>query len=111
MSQHHFTTHYKNKPVTVTIGWDRPLGHFFMFIEWKCGDVSPDDICDEPCYSTLDEVDATKAFSKDWKHIKEQLAAMEIEVPQSMFDEAEKDRWQNIGNKDVWHQADGSFSD
>lgn len=63
MSQHYFETRYRNQPVTVIIGWDRPLGHFFMFVERSYGDVPPEDVSDAPLYSTLDERDQSKAFA------------------------------------------------
>jgi len=49
MSQHYFETTYANRPVTVTLGWDRPLGHFFMFIEKN--DAAEDEV--EILYSNL----------------------------------------------------------
>ena len=33
MSQHYFNTQQAGTPVKVLLGWDRPLGHYFMVIE------------------------------------------------------------------------------
>lgn len=42
MSRHYFETTYKDHPVTVFLGWDRPLGHYFLVIEKQVDFVDPD---------------------------------------------------------------------
>ena len=33
MSQHYFSTKHHGEAITVLLGWDRPLGHYFMVVE------------------------------------------------------------------------------
>ena len=42
MSRHYFETTYKDHPVTVLLGWDRALGHYFLVIEKQVDFVDPD---------------------------------------------------------------------
>jgi hypothetical protein len=35
MSQHLYRTTREGQPISVLLGWDRPIGHYFMVIEWQ----------------------------------------------------------------------------
>lgn len=102
MSQHYFSTRHQGEAITVLLGWDRPLGHFFMVVER-----------DEPrrgqsdyLYVNLDDPDA---FSLPLSHFKARLAELGISVPASMFEQVALDQRLAIGNRQVVYQADGSF--
>ena len=114
MSQHLFHTHRGQTPICVTIGWDRPIGHFFMYIEetTQCSDDSdlPDPHDDDPAliYNNLDEPDA---FELDLDHFRRVLMDLGITVPEVMFEQTMQDRDNNIGNRTVFYTADGRMHD
>ncbi|MGP3790509.1 hypothetical protein [Pseudomonas sp. B392_1p] len=110
MSRHYFDTLHKGFPVTVVLGWDRPMAYFFLVIE------KPPELIDDTMkvededflYSNLQESDP---FSHDLGYYREVLRHFQIVVPESMFIEVQRDLERNIGNRVVDHQADGSFSE
>lgn len=106
MSQHLFAASYQGGTATVTLGWDRPLGHFFMVIERDPAGV-PAAGDPQYVYSNLDETDA---FALGLDYFRAKLQALCITVPESMFREAEQDRLNDAGNRYVWHAADDSLS-
>ena len=110
MSQHHFETHHKGLPITVMLGWDRPLRYFFMTIR------KPAELIDstmkvedeEFLYSNLHEEDP---FGHGLDYYRAVLGHFHIDVPSSMFTEVQKDYAGNVGNRVVKHEADGSFAE
>lgn len=110
MSQHYFETSHKGFPITVQLGWDRPMQYFFMVIR------KPIDLIDEAMkvedddflYSNWHENDP---FGHDLHYYCEVLRHFRITVPESMFIEVQHDADRNTGNRLVHHQADGSFSE
>lgn len=109
MSRHYFETTYKDHPVTVLLGWDRPLGHYFLVIEKQVNFVDPDvtGFDDQYLYSNLYE---SNPFGLSLEHFKAVLHRLKITVPANMFTEVQRDSWNNVGNRDITHQADGSFA-
>jgi hypothetical protein len=124
MSQHYFETTYNGQPVTVTLGWDRPLRHYFMVIQQHALETQGDDqsalgndrAMDEDeneddsdgyIYSNLNERDA---FSKSLNDYRKVLQTMGIVCPATMFDQVELDQCFSVGNRFVWYQADGSIA-
>jgi hypothetical protein len=107
MSQHVFVTTFQGRPVTVVLGHDRPLHAFFCFVE-----RSDDDDGEEFVYCNLDDpkLAGTMGMSKSLKYFEKRLADLGIAVPASMFDQSEKDRLGNVGNRFVRHAADGTFA-
>lgn len=109
MSQHYFSTSLAGRPVTVLLGWDRPLGHLFMVVELDPldGEVpcEPEDagLC---LYSYLQERDA---FTKDQDHYKRKLVELGIQVPEAMWAQVDLDRRMDIGNRWARYAADGTF--
>lgn len=101
MSQHIFHTQHNDKPVTVQIGYDRPLGHYHMVV-FEPGQE------DDPIYSNLDQEDAFGMSLDDYRAA---LSDMGIAVPESMFEQTELDAANRVGNRYVTHQADGTFAD
>ncbi|MDF8361337.1 MULTISPECIES: hypothetical protein [Pseudomonadota] len=110
MSQHYFETNYKDFPITVILGWDRPMQHVFLVIR------KPPELVDETLqvldenflYSNLYEKDP---FGHDLDYYREVLRHFQISVPESMFNEVEHDAVRNVGNRFVKHGADGSLTE
>lgn len=94
MSRHYFKTEYQDKEVTVLMGYDRPLGGFFMVIE----DTGQED--DEYIYSNLYE---KITHPKNLEPYKAKLEQLGIFVPVEMLMEIEADGAALMGNKDVYH--------
>lgn len=111
MSQHVFSTTLAGCPVTVMVGWDRPLGYVFMVVELDPLEGEDPDDLDDPgrrLYSNLDERDA---FSNDLDHYRRKLEELQIQVPDSMWAQVDRDRELNVGNRWVRHTADGTFTE
>jgi hypothetical protein len=106
MSQHNFQTVYKNRPVNVLMGWDRPLAGFFLVIEY-----SDNQDKEEYAYVNLDdeEIAAWDGLPPDTNRFTSVLASMGIRVPQLMLDEIQKDAENNVGNRYVCYDAEGNI--
>jgi hypothetical protein len=99
MSQHYYdTSDSDGNALRVTLGFDRPLGHFFMYVERENEE--------EPIYSNLHE---DNAFSLDLEHYRNVLAELNIELPKSMFEQVTRDEKFLVGNRYVWHKPDDTF--
>lgn len=119
MSQHCFSTTHAGQRVSVQLGWDRPIGHYFMVIEWEdsgsavtpvsCptdSDMDDGTNDDTLLYSNLDE---PEPFGLSLACFRAKLTELGIEVPESMFEQVEIDRRSRTGNRQVWHAVDGTF--
>lgn len=102
MSQHYFQTEHAGDRITVLLGWDRPLRHFFMVVERT--DPKPGQ--DDYLYVNLD---GPNAFELDLDYFKTKLDELGIVVPVSMFEQVQLDERLQLGNRVVMHQADGTF--
>ncbi|WP_258030010.1 hypothetical protein [Pectobacterium odoriferum] len=110
MSRHYFTTSHKGLPTTLYLGWDRPMQNFFLVIE-KPEEQIEEDTCDEHdiyLYNNLQERDP---FGHGLDYYRAVLLNFQITVPESMFTEVLHDAENNVGNRVVIHQADGSFAE
>jgi hypothetical protein len=98
MSQHFYSTELDGQPVTVMMGWDRPLQGFFMLIE-----PGPED--DEYLYSNLDDpaLDEWFGLPTSLDHFIATLAGFGLQVPDRMIAEVLADAAQNVGNRVVRH--------
>lgn len=94
MSRHYFKTEYQGKAITVLMGYDRPLGGFFMVIE----DSGQEE--DEYIYSNLNE---EITHPKSLEQYRAKLEQLGIFVPAEMLMEIEADGAALMGNKDVYH--------
>lgn len=99
MSQHYLASAYNGAAVTVILGWDRPIGHFLLVIEYA-------DKEGECLYSNLNEC---HPFQKSLAYYKNKLDEFGIQVPDQMFSEVERDQALNTGKRYVWHAMDGTF--
>ena len=115
MSQHVYRTTHDGQPISVLLGWDRPIGHYFMVIEWQGPRftespwaIAMDDATDNDnlLYSNLDE---PNPFELTLAYFKAKLDELGIRVPEPMFEQVEGDRLNRAGNRHVTYQADGSF--
>lgn len=110
MSRHYFDTTHNGFPITVILGWDRPMDYFFLMIQ-KPAELIDDTAMvedDDFLYSNLHERDP---FGHDLDYYREVLRHFQIVVPESMFIQSERDQEMNTGNRTVKHQADGSFTE
>ena len=96
MSQHLLQTQYQGEPVTVILGWDRPLGDYFLVIEREGAD--------DPIYTNLDQHDA---FGMSVEDLQAVLVDHQIVVPAVMFEQIQLDRAHRVGNRFVTYAADG----
>lgn len=99
MSQHFFKTTYQNEPITIVMGWDRPLQGFFMFIE------KPECKYDEERYlfCNLNEEDSHPKSLKGFLGV---LRSFQLTLPEEMINEVVEDKMINCGNKRVEHQIE-----
>lgn len=112
MSQHYFDTQYKERGVQVVLGYDRPLGHFFLTIMYTepPGDAGGADHCsdeddDTIVYSNLEDADA--GFDQDLDYYRAKLTSLGITAPESMYRETQQDAIDHVGNRFVRHHVDG----
>jgi hypothetical protein len=97
MSQHIFeTNNAQGAPVTVTMGYDRPLDYVF------CTVLYPND---EVIYSNLDDDDAG-THQQDVDYYRPVLQKLGLHIPESMFREVKSDQLGCIGNRVKIHFAD-----
>lgn len=94
MSQHSFNTTHNGHSVSVTMGWDRMIGYFFLTVE----DHDADEELNEPeyLYSNLDQPEPFGLTLDDYRAA---LTELGLVVPETMFVETLKDAENNIGNR------------
>ena len=124
MSQHIFKTTYEGYPVTVMMGWDRPLQDYFLTITMEptmeSSSVNEMCGCGHKCWDNtgLDQPqivydsgidDASKGEGLDY--YKTTLLELGIEVPSVMFKHVHHDLGFNVGNRICKYATDGSFTD
>lgn len=107
MSRHYFGTFHKGSPITVVLGWDRPMDYFFLVIEEETNSAD-NPMAFDLLYSNLQESDP---FNHDLDYYRGVLRHFQIGVPENMFIEVERDRERNTGNRVIKHQADGSYTE
>lgn len=115
MSNHLFKTLHNGHAITVNLGWDRPMGHFFLVIPKPVELLDTDPDADDDgefdgdfLYSNLYE---RNPFGLDLDYFRGVLHRLGITLPESMYVEVLADRRNNVGNRLVTHQADGTFSE
>ena len=126
MSQHHFETVHGSNRVDVVLGWDRPLHHFFLWVErlgvpcnappapelaFADAEESaeydgPKEPLEEFIYHNLDD---TGSMGADLNYFRSKLAALGVTVPETMFTQVLRDKALNIGNRYVVYRPDGTF--
>ena len=109
MSHHIFQTALNGRPVTVDLGWDRPLQYVFMTVSSQDLKDHPDDDSSPYLYSTLDDETLPIQGTQSVEYFQDRLTELGISVPSIMLQSVQDDQNQDVGNKTVAYQADGSF--
>lgn len=101
MSQHLYQSDYRGQPVTILMGWDRPLQGFFMVIELQQTEGY--------VYCNLDDPEllAFGGFADNLDHFGRKLAELGLSVPPVMIEQIENDAAGNVGNRHVIYGCDG----
>ncbi len=102
MSQHYFHTALQGEPITVLMGWDRPLSQFFLIVERQSPGPGQDD------YIYVSDMDpAARAHTPSDYAIK--LEQLGITLPATMLQQVTQD-WLTFGaNRIVTHDGCGGF--
>jgi len=98
VSQHSVLTHFRNRPVVVVSGYDRPLNDLFLQVLSQENDPEAMEEC--ILYSSLDKP------QHDWTDIntvEDKLAELGIEVPDSLLEAVYLDQLLHAGNRMVRH--------
>ena len=109
MSHHIFQTELNGRPVTVDLGWDRPLQYVFMTVSSQDPKDPPDDDSSPYLYSNLDDENLPIHGTQSVEYFQDRLTQLGISVPSIMLQSVLDDQNQDVGNKTVGYQADGSF--
>ena len=104
MSQHRYRVDLAGRPIQVNMGWDRPLGHFFMVVEDV--DADPDS---EEVY-LFSNMESLNPFGQSLDQYRAVLDKLGIVVPEQMFEQVAIDGENNVGNRIVVYAADGTFT-
>lgn len=100
MSQHHFDTTHNGQPVTITMGYDRPLRGFFMTIG-SSGEAS--------IYCNLDDPELVPwgGLPPILDPFLHRLRELGLQVPAGMIAEVRCDQVKQVGNRVVVHDGGG----
>ena len=103
MSQHHLETTRRGEPITVTLGWDRPLQGYFMLIESDEADVY--------IYSNFEDLDLVVhgGFASSLEYFINKMRELGVTVPARMLTEVAADGELNVGNREVAYNAEGDI--
>lgn len=103
MSQHIYSTVCLDRPVSVLVGWDRPLQGFFMVVEFE------DSQDDEYAYCNLEDLDLLEfsGLPPTFDFFAEKLQLLGIKLPELIVQELEMDRRSNAGNRRVVYDMNG----
>lgn len=114
MSQHFYPATYQGEPVTVLIGYDRPLRGFFMVIER----ITPATVNTEPAddegdpyvYSNLSDIELIECggLPHHMDHFLRQLQDLNIPAHASVIAGVQADQAGNVGNRYVSYDAAGN---
>lgn len=106
MSQHYFETQHGDRPVTILMGWDRPLQGFFMVIEAE----GVEDDGQDYIYSNLTDrqLRSVRGLPDSLDHYMAKLAELDLSVPAQMLKEIQADAAADVGNRHVWYDAAGN---
>lgn len=111
MSQHFYDGTYRGVPVTVLMGWDRPLSQFFLVVQHRQDaevNGEREDNDEGIIYSNQDEL-LPRSLGLD--HFRSKLTTLGIAVPEAMFEQVLLDEAGNVGNRCVVYEADGSVTE
>ena len=97
MSQHFYSTQDAGGTgITIMMGYDRPLGHYFLVVER--------DGTEDPIYTNLRD---DGPFHKSLWYYRAKLDELGLAVPSAMYREIDRDQKNNIGNRRVLWDKNG----
>jgi hypothetical protein len=100
VSRHYFDCEHLGQPLRITLGYDPPLNEYFLQVQsLKCEQQDPTFL-----YASVDD---PKALVNDLEYFHEQLAALGLSAPESLFEAVELDAARRVGNKVVEHFGNG----
>ncbi|KVX33886.1 hypothetical protein WT31_09425 [Burkholderia territorii] len=100
MSAHIYRTSHKGRPVRIQAGWDCPLQHYYLVVEFLEPTEADADADDEGyLYSNLDDDDAWRC--RDFAYFERKLLELGLQVPTALTDGVRSDRASNISNREV----------
>lgn len=102
MSQHTYPSTYKGQPITILMGWDRPLQGFFMVIELEKVEGCVYCNLDDPLLSSVG------GLPDSLGHFTDKLDELGLSVPHNMIQQIELDAAANLGNRHVLYDAVGN---
>ncbi len=101
MSQHKFyAMHASGNPFLVSIGYDRPLNYVHCIVMSTSLDL---------LYSNLDDENAGTTL-QDVRYYKGVLESLGIKLPESIYEQVERDQMLRVGNRVVTYNKDGSIA-
>lgn len=103
MSQHVFESQHQGKPISILMGWDRPLQGFFMVIEV--------DGSEDYLYTNLDDPKLAPfhGLPASLDHFIKKLSELGLVIPARMVQEIQDDAFANVGNRYVRYAPDGTI--
>lgn len=105
MSQHIVQSRYRGEPVSVLLGWDRPLQQFFLVIERTALDSQADEEDAEPfVYTNLEDPEVNP---RNLAYFREVVARLAVPVPPQVFEAVAHDAQVNRGNHVVRYDFEG----
>lgn len=114
MSQHFCNTVCQDRPVRVTLGWDRPLQYFFLVVGAldeelvEANECSIGSDANGHVYCNLDDDYVPAAVDKQLAYFQQRLVELNILVRAIMFKNVEVDRQNNVRTRHLIYQPDGS---
>jgi hypothetical protein len=108
MSHHIFQTALNGRPLTVDLGWDRPLHYVFMTVSSQDLKDHPDDDSSPYLCSNLDDESLPIQGTQSVEYFQDELTDLGISLLSIMLQSVQDDQDQDVGDKTVEYQADGS---
>ncbi len=104
MSRHRFKTTLQGRPISVDMGWDRPLQGFFMLVQREDASIEEESFL----YDNLSQEVSHFATIDPYLDV---LTSLNITIPNEMVEEIWRDGEENVGNKCVEHRKyeNGSY--
>lgn len=114
MSIHTLKISYQDRPLRITLGWDRPTQGFFMTLLYLDGqpafpelanlDEDDDEFNDEPwLYHNMFDLELGGRQPSNLDYFNSKLGEFSISIPEAMIAAVLQDAQSNAGNRVVEH--------
>ncbi len=102
MSQHVIASTLRKQPVTVSLGWDRQLQGFFMTVRR--------DRTKNVAYSNMVDPQLARSYglASNLEFFRSTLKRLRVRVPPVVFDGVDTDAENDVGNRVVIYEEDGT---